>query len=95
MAPISNRDPSGLSGVDRGVGDAAVPALIPFSGAFSPEQVKTRMVGLSFNGPPGTIWRKTTFEHSNADGSYRLYVCEGTREAILVPNGEYFVADRP
>jgi len=94
MASISNRDDSASSGNDRRVGDVALHALIPFSGAFSPENVRTRMAGPSFNGRPGAIWRKTTIQHSNAEGSYCLYACERTGEAMWVPNGEYFVADQ-
>ena len=91
---MSNR--SVVSGNDGGVGDVAgLPALIPFSGTISPTQVRSRMGGPNLNGPPATIWRRTTIQHSNADGSYCLYACERTGEAMWVPNGEYFVADRP
>lgn len=95
MAPISNRDVSSTAGNDGDVGDAALQALIPFSGALSPEQVQRLMVGPNLNGPPAAIWRRTTIEHSNADGSFCLYACERTGEAMWVPGGEYFVADRP
>lgn len=70
-------------------------ALIPFSGALSPDLVRSRMAGPNLNGPPATIWRRTTIQHSNADGSFCLYACERTGEALWVPVGEYFVGDRP
>lgn len=95
MTPITSQDHSSSSNHDRGAGDAAFHALIPFSGGLSPGEVRSRMAGPNLNGPPSTIWRRTTIQHSNADGSFCLYACERTGEALWIPVGEYFVADRP
>jgi hypothetical protein len=95
MTPVSTRDNDAASGNNGPAGDAALKALIPFSGDLAPEQVRNRMGGPNLNGPPAAIWRKTTIQHSNADGSYCLYACERTGEAMWVPVGDYFVADRP
>ncbi len=94
MTPISNRDNSSISGNDGGADDPALKALIPFSGAYSPHQIRSRMAGPSLNGPTGAIWTRTTIQYSNADGSFCLYACERTGEAMWVPSGEYFAADR-
>ena len=86
------------SAVERNEGEggdaASLSALIPFSGAFSPEQVRSQMANPNLSGQPTTIWRRTTIRHANADGSYCLYACERIRQAMWVPDGEYFVADR-
>jgi hypothetical protein len=71
------------------VGDAAgLPALIPFSGAISPSQVRQQMVGPILNGPSAAIWRRTTISYTSADGSFCLYACERTDQAMWVPSGE-------
>ncbi|CAF1684796.1 unnamed protein product [Adineta ricciae] len=65
------------STVNVGVGREGVHmdfrALVPFSGAYSPEQVRGGMSGPRLGGHPSIIWRKTTIYHSNQDGSYCLY----------------------
>lgn len=77
-------------------GDVAdLPALIPFSGAISPSEVRQQMVGPILNSTPMAIWRKTTILHSTPDGTFCLYARERTGQAMWVPSGEYFVADRP
>ncbi len=95
MVPISNRPSSSVSGNEGRVGDEALQALIPFSGALSPDQVRSRMVGPILNGPPAAIWRRTTIQHTNADGVFSLYACERTGQAMWVPVGDFFVADKP
>ena len=78
------------------VGDVAgLPALIPFSGAISASEVRQQMVGPILSGPPMAIWRKTTIVNSTPDGAFSLYACERTGQAMWVPSGEYFVADKP
>ena len=94
MTPTSNAQNSAVSGDDGVTRDVAFQALSPFSGAFSPTQVLEQLVGSILNGPPTSIWRRTTISHSNADGSFCLYACERTGEAMWVPNNEHFVADR-
>ena len=95
MTPITYRRNAVTSGNEGVVGDVALQALIPFPGAFTPQQVRSRMVGPNLNGPPVAIWRRTTISNSNGDRAYCLYACERTGEAMWVPTGEYFVADRP
>ena len=91
-----NTHSTASNGDEGAVGDVAgLPALIPFSGAISPSEVRQLMVGLNLNGPPMAIWRKTTIAHSTPDGSFSLYACERTGQAMWVPSGEHFVADRP
>lgn len=70
-------------------------ALIPFSGDLSPVYVRERMVGPILHGPSAAIWRKTSFSHTGADGSFTLFACESTRQAMWVPSGDFFVTDRP
>ncbi|CAF1544350.1 unnamed protein product [Adineta ricciae] len=94
MIPISTVQNSAVSGDDGIARDVAFQALIPFSGAFSPTQVRGQLVGPILNGPPTSIWRRTTISHSNADGSFCLYACERTGQAMWIPNGDHFVADR-
>ncbi|UJR18850.1 hypothetical protein I4U23_021978 [Adineta vaga] len=94
MTPTSNAQNSAVSGDDGVARDVAFQALSPFSGAFSPTEVREQLVGPILNGPPTSIWRRTTISHSNADGSFCLYACERTGEAMWVPSGEHFVADR-
>ncbi len=80
---------------DGRTGDGILRALIPFAGTFTPEHVRAWMAGPRLMGPPSTIWRRATIQNSNVDGAFCLYVCERTGEAIWVPCGEYFVANRP
>lgn len=91
----SSADRSTARRNDSEVGDGALQALIPFSGAFTPTEVRERMVGPIFDGPATAIWRKTTITHTNADGFFSLYACERTGKAMWVPSGESFVANRP
>ena len=53
------------------------------------------MTGPNLNGPPASIWRRSTIQHSNTDGSFCLYTCERTGEVVWMLVGEFFVADRP
>ncbi|CAF1449716.1 unnamed protein product [Adineta ricciae] len=70
MTPTFDVQNSAVSGDDGVARDAAFQALSPFSGAFSPTQVREQMVGPILNGPPTSIWRRTTISHSNVDGSF-------------------------
>ena len=83
-----------LSGDEGAVDDGALRALIPFSGALSPEAVRARMVSPALNGPSGAVWRRTPITQANADGAFCLYACERTGEAMWIPTGDFFVADR-
>ncbi len=94
MAPISDRHHDSTASNDGGEGEAALKALIQFPGTYTPAQVRERMVGPILNAPPAAIWRRTTISHSNPDGCFSLYACERTGEAMWVPTGEYFVANR-
>ncbi|UJR24361.1 hypothetical protein I4U23_005738 [Adineta vaga] len=80
---------------DREVSDVVFRTLTPFSGTFSPEAVRGGLSGPRVGGPPSTIWRRAAMNHSNSDGFYCRYMCERTGEAMWVPNGEFFVANRP
>ena len=42
----------------------------------------------------GAVWRRTTISHVTTAGAFCLYACERTGEAIWIPSGDYFVADR-
>ncbi|CAF1638153.1 unnamed protein product, partial [Adineta ricciae] len=92
-APVLNNEDGQQT--TRGVGDAVLTALIPFSGEFSPEQVRRGLRGPILSDPPAAIWRRTTFTHTTSDGAFCLYACERTGQAMWVPSGDYFVADRP
>ncbi|CAF1206811.1 unnamed protein product [Adineta ricciae] len=54
-------------------------ALVPFSGGYSPEQVRGGLSGPRLGGHPSAIWRKITIYHSNQDGSYCLTSCGWSR----------------
>jgi len=93
MAPTSNRIHS--ESVERIVDDGTFAALIPFSGALTPEYVKERMVGPTLEGPPGAVWRRTNITHTNMDESFILYASERTGQAMWIPCGDHFMANRP
>jgi hypothetical protein len=94
MSATNNSDTSTSFEAGR-TGNVAFQALTAFAGTFTPQQVRVRMTGPHLMGSPSTIWRRTTIQHSNADGFYCLYACERTGQAIWVPCVDFFVTNRP
>ncbi|CAF1063695.1 unnamed protein product [Adineta steineri] len=76
------------------VDDDALIAMIPFSGALSPDTARSLMAGPTLNGPSGAIWRRTSISHSNINGTFCLYACDRTEQGMWIPSGDFFVSDR-